>query len=354
MPAWTRKELGFRLEVARLLVNRSRWWMWSLRAVFRTQRRSARRAELGMALLLAIALPAVAMRPPAPSSAGVAATAAVPHSPDVDLPSPGPSPSPVAQVGSDGVRVSSWSGAAFVSQHYGCGAVPAPPALSAGYFPRVVIPRVGINVEIHEGNGQSPPDHVWVAWHYPGSAEPGDFGNSYLYAHAHGYPAGSATGLFWPLHYMHNCDAVYVYTSPTTAFRYQTVNVNLSWPANNTSPLQPTNDERVTLQTCNAWGDNDPKTIVVALRVDPPPPPPPPSSSGGAQGSSSGSGSSGGSAGGAAGGGSGTSGGGSSSGGNPPPQPQPSPTPAVVPPCLLNCHGEDAVEPAATRTPAAR
>ena len=168
----------------------------------------------------------------------------------------------------------------------GCAAVPPAPSLAASYFPRVVVPREHINVELHEGDGNSPPENVWVAWHYPGTSEPGNAGNSYVYGHAHGNPPDSAPGLFWNLHYVHNCDAVYVYSSPSAAIRYQVSYVNLSWPARNTTVFNPTPDERVTLQTCNGWGNEDPKVIVIAERfIDPPPPPPPsppPSSSAGA------------------------------------------------------------------------
>jgi sortase (surface protein transpeptidase) len=183
----------------------------------------------------------------------------------------------------------------------GCGAVPVPGALNASYFPRVVIPAVGINVEIHQGDGGTPPDHVWVAWLYPGLSQPGQAGNSYVYAHAHGQPQGSAPGLFWPLHYMHPCDSVYVYTSPTNVLRYQAVTVDRSHPGTDGSPLQQTSDERVTLQTCNDWAPNGPKTIVVAERyLDTPPPAAPVQAGGG--GSPSGG------------------------GGAPPPSPQPAPS----------------------------
>jgi LPXTG-site transpeptidase (sortase) family protein len=141
-----------------------------------------------------------------------------------------------------------------------------------------VIPRVNINLELHEGDGNAPPDHVWVVYHYPGTAQPGTVGNAYIYGHAHGNPPNSAPGTFWPIHNMRNCDFVYVYTGPHAAFRYQAVSINTNWPARDTRPLNATNDDRLTLQTCNAWGDNDPKTIVVAMRADPPPPPPPPPS----------------------------------------------------------------------------
>jgi sortase (surface protein transpeptidase) len=166
-----------------------------------------------------------------------------------------------------------------------------------------VIPRVGINLEIHPGDGGTPPDHVWVAWLYPGLSNPGEAGNTYIYAHAHGEPQGSAPGLFWPLHYMHPCDAVYVYSSATNVIRYQTVSVDRHYSGDGSS-LAQTPDERLTLQTCNDWNPHGQKTIVVAERyVDPAPAPAArqPTPSGGGDG------------------------------GGPSPQPQPSPTPLIGP-----------------------
>jgi sortase (surface protein transpeptidase) len=257
---------------------------------------------VGVLLLLLTVAPVLAMAAfsprqsaPPPRSA-VAGAEDVPSPEDSPSPSPEPSPSPTDPPAAlyTGPRT---SGVYYAppARSYGCPAVPNPPYMSASYFPRLVIPHVGINLELHEGDGNAPPDHVWVAYHYPGTAEPGNVGNTYIYGHAHGNPPNSAPGNMWALHYMHNCDAVYVYTSPTSAFRYQTVTVNTRWPANDTRPLNPTGDDRVTLQTCNAWGDNDPKTIAVALRVDLPPPPPPPSGGGGSSGGGGGAGGGGGS-----------------------------------------------------------
>ena len=116
-------------------------------------------------------------------------------------------------------------------------------------------------------------------------------------------------GLFWPLHYMHMCDAVYIMNSPTDVLRYQAASLNFNWPARDTRPFHQTGDERLTLQTCNGWGDYDPKTIIVAERVGgaPPPAPAPTASSGGGSGGSGGGG-----------------------GGAPQPEPSPSPSPPPV------------------------
>ena len=40
---------------------------------------------------------------------------------------------------------------------------------------------------------------------------------------------------------------------------------NVNWK--DFSWLQPTTDDRLTLQTCNGWKDDDPRFIVVARRV---------------------------------------------------------------------------------------
>jgi hypothetical protein len=203
-----------------------RWWVWGLGLLFRAQRPSARRAELAVAAFLMLTVPVLALAPhttvPRPRNA-TEASAAEP-TPSVE-PSvvPSDSPSPDAAAGTAPLYAYSPgsgrpAGALAAYRAPGCPTVGPAPARNDGYYPRVVIPAVGINVEIHEGDGNSPPDHQWVAWHYPGSAQPGQVGNAYIYGHAHGSPPNSASGLFWPLHYMHVCDAVFIYTSPTTAF----------------------------------------------------------------------------------------------------------------------------------------
>ncbi len=242
------------------------WLAW------RGQSTRARTAQLGLPLMLAGALVLASFVPSAPTGRVQAAQKLDP-SPGA---SPSPEVSPDASPAPDGVPAVQSVALGGYSYHApGCGAIPVPGPLSASYYPRVVIPHVGINVEIHPGNGGTPPDNDWVAWLYPGLSQPGQTGNSYVYAHAHGQPAGSAPGLFWPLHYMHVCDAVYVYTSANNVIRYQAVSVDTHHPGNDTTPLQQTSDERLTLQTCNDWSPSGPKTIVVAERfVDPPPPAP--------------------------------------------------------------------------------
>ncbi len=277
------------------------WLAW------RGQSKGARATQVALPLLLMAAIVAASFVPGAPADR-LQAVQPVPASPGAS-----PSPSPDASPSADAAAAPAGGVSSARSYHApGCGAIPVPGPLNASYYPRVVIPHVGINVEIHPGDGGTPPDNDWVAWLYPGLSQPGQAGNSYVYAHAHGQPAGSAPGLFWPLHYMHVCDAVYVYTSAGNVIRYQAVSVDTHHPGNDGSPLAQTSDERVTLQTCNDWSPSGPKTIVVAERfVDPPPPAPAapaPQSGGGAGG-----------------------GGGGSGGGGPAPQPSPSSQPLPIP-----------------------
>ena len=227
-------------------------WHW-----WHRQRRLARSAELGLvAALLAVATIAAAAPRTAARTVGrpqARASANPPQVPDVQP------AEPARLVGSDGALPN-------------CAAADEAPPLSSGVYPRIVIPRVGINVPVYDGRVDSRgvvvvPDGLWVGWFFPGLSKPGEAGNTYIYAHAHGSPAGSAPGLFWPLHYMHDCDMVYVYTDPGRALRYQVNSVNLHWPGWDGSILSQTADERVTLQTCNDWAPLGPKTIVTALRL---------------------------------------------------------------------------------------
>ncbi|MEA2645786.1 MAG: Sortase domain, partial [Chloroflexota bacterium] len=253
-------------------------------AAWRAQGGAMRRAEIVVVLLLVAAIPAYALLSQPVIPARVAEAAVLPDTYVPDLPPEESQPEDVPEV-----ATGSGGGTYYpVARATGCPGVPAAPRIGNAGYPRIVIPRVKINLEVREGDGGNPPDGQWNAWHMPGTASPGGGGNSFIYAHAHGSPQGSAPGLFWPIHYLHNCDAVYVYTSPTSAYSYQVSKVNLRWPSNNDLPLQPTPDERVTLQTCNTWNGADPKVIIIAQRVNLPPPPPAPSGS--ANGTNQGSG----------------------------------------------------------------
>ncbi|HEY8741195.1 MAG TPA: sortase, partial [Candidatus Dormibacteraeota bacterium] len=48
-------------------------------------------------------------------------------------------------------------------------------------------------------------------------------------------------------------------------YRVSEIHGSVNWK--DFSWLQPTSDDRLTLQTCNGWKDEDPRFIVVAHRV---------------------------------------------------------------------------------------
>src|SRR5258708_18587947 len=186
-----------------------RWWLYIVWLAWTGQSRGARATQVALPLLLVVSIVAASFSPSAPTGRVQAAQQA-PASPEAS-----PSPSPDASPSPDGAAAPGGSVYSAPAYHApGCGAIPVPGPLNASYYPRVVIPHVGINVEVHPGNAATPPDNDWVAWLYPGLSQPGQTGNSYVYGHAHGQPPGSAPGLFWPLPYMHVCYARYLYTSP--------------------------------------------------------------------------------------------------------------------------------------------
>ncbi|MHB8571813.1 MAG: sortase [Candidatus Dormibacteria bacterium] len=125
-------------------------------------------------------------------------------------------------------------------------------------YPRIVVSRIGIDLPIIEGDGGAPARNI--AAHYPGTAIPGDFGNSYIYAH-------DLPGMFLHLHDVRSGDVVVVEMDPNTSYRYQVSEIHPSVDATDFEYTQPTDDERITLQTCNGWRDYDPRFVVVALRL---------------------------------------------------------------------------------------
>ena len=263
------------MDVLTRLGRTARDWLRDARITWQNQsaaQRLARSARAGLALAaLAVVISVVAgsarrvnqaLRPVPPAPSALSAQ---------ETPSPDPSPTPGAGLGTS-----------LEFRPRDCSHVGPPPVLHTNTFPRIVIPAVGINLDIREGNGGTPPEGAWVAWFYPGLDQPGKAGNTYVYAHAHGNPVGSATGLFWPLHYVSQCDAIYLYTAPDVAYRYMTTVVDLYHSGYDTSVLSQTADERITLQTCNDWSPHGRKTIIVARRYTDPHPTPSPVPAGGA------------------------------------------------------------------------
>ncbi len=99
-----------------------------------------------------------------------------------------------------------------------------------------------------------------VALIYPGSAPLAEGGNTYVYAHAR-------RGMFLPLWDARVGDAVRIGSSSTgVVLSYTVTRVVPRVPPSDTSWLDPSGPERLTLQTSTGPGPADPRFIVVAMR----------------------------------------------------------------------------------------
>ena len=164
----------------------------------------------------------------------------------IALPSPSASATPVATAS---------AGSTIVSP------TPAPTIgpIPDGY--RIHIARLGINLPIAEGDierdvvRQQTPEGF--AFHFPGTAIPGTVGNSYLYAHAR-------TGMFSSLRNASVGDEVTITTPAGVELKFVVTEVHPRVPPADTSWLQPSDDERLTLQTSTGPNGTDPRFVVVA------------------------------------------------------------------------------------------
>jgi LPXTG-site transpeptidase (sortase) family protein len=134
-----------------------------------------------------------------------------------------------------------------------------PGAIPDGY--RVQIPRLAIDLPITEGDierdvvVQQTPENF--AFHLPGTAIPGTGGNSYLYAHAR-------RGMFLSLWNARVGDEIIISTPRGAALRYVVREIHPRVPPEDTSWIQPTPTERLTLQTSTGPNRGDPRFVVVA------------------------------------------------------------------------------------------
>jgi LPXTG-site transpeptidase (sortase) family protein len=140
-------------------------------------------------------------------------------------------------------------------------AAPTPkPPIPAGY--RIKIPRLGIDLPIQEGDvsrdvdaQQTPED--W-AFHFPQTGFPGEGSNTYLYSHAR-------VGMFLSLWSARLGDEVLIEVPDGRTLRYTVSEVHPRVPPGDTSWLQPTNSERLTLQTSTGAYPEDPRFVVIAI-----------------------------------------------------------------------------------------
>ena len=141
-------------------------------------------------------------------------------------------------------------------------AVPTIGPIPEGY--RIEMPRLGIDLPIAEGDVerdvvvQKTPENF--AFHFPGTAIPGTFGNSYIYAHAR-------QGMFLSLWNARIGDQVSITTPEGVALKFVVTEVHPRVAPADTSWLQPFGDERLTLQTSTGPNRGDPRFVVIAAPV---------------------------------------------------------------------------------------
>ena len=130
--------------------------------------------------------------------------------------------------------------------------------------------RISINLPIDEGYlvGSAPavPYSPVAAWHYPGTAWPGQGNKVFLFSH-------DQPGYFDQLTYAQVGDRFSIQRPDGRSFVY-TVQVNETVTYNDPSLTAPTGYDEVVLFTCTSWGDTDPKRAVIAygqvVAPDPP------------------------------------------------------------------------------------
>jgi sortase (surface protein transpeptidase) len=136
------------------------------------------------------------------------------------------------------------------------------PAIPTGY--RITIARLAIDLPIAEGDverdtvRQETPENF--AFHFPGTAIPGEGGNAYIYAHAR-------RGMFLSLWNAREGDQVTIVTPDARELHYVVSEVHPRVDPADVSWAAPTSSERLTLQTSPGPSPGDPRFVVIALPV---------------------------------------------------------------------------------------
>lgn len=127
---------------------------------------------------------------------------------------------------------------------------------------RLQIPRLKIDLPITEGNLVRDIDQAHTpegyAFHLTGTAIPGEVSNSYFYAHAR-------VGMFLTLWNAKVGDEIFISTPDLRLLKYVVSEVRPKVPPTDTSVVQPTASERITLQTSTGPNPGDPRFVVVAV-----------------------------------------------------------------------------------------
>jgi LPXTG-site transpeptidase (sortase) family protein len=126
-------------------------------------------------------------------------------------------------------------------------------------YPRIYSTKLDIDLAVKPGDGKAPPVQP-IAYVYPNTAPIGQPGNTYLYAH-------DRRGMFLGLHHSKVGDVVVVEMAPADRRYYQITEIHADVRWNDLEWLQPSKDNRLTLQTCNYSGDYDPRFVVVAKLI---------------------------------------------------------------------------------------
>jgi len=192
---------------------------------------------------------------PAPAATAAPAATTVLAAPSLTAPSP-------LQMAADGPQTATGSPQT---------AVEAPPVLATptaapgGPIPegfRIQIPRLGIDLTIQEGDlkrdieDQRTPEGY--AFHLPGTAIPGQNGNTFLYAHAR-------RQMFLALWNARPGDAVVVQVPDGGTLEYVVRDVLPRVAPSDLSATRSGSTEQLTLQTSTGPSPGDPRFIVVAF-----------------------------------------------------------------------------------------
>jgi LPXTG-site transpeptidase (sortase) family protein len=127
---------------------------------------------------------------------------------------------------------------------------------------RVQVPRLSIDLPIAEGiiqrdvEQQQTPEG-W-AFHLPGTAIPGQLGNTYIYSHAR-------VGMFLSLWNAKVGDEVTITTPDGKTLAYVVSEIRPRVAPTDISVAQPSSDQRLTLQTSTGPSPSDPRFVVIAL-----------------------------------------------------------------------------------------
>lgn len=160
---------------------------------------------------------------------------------------------------------------------------PAPPPPPEGEAVALIkIPKIGVEKAVVQGVGL--PELKKGPGHYPTTPMPGQPGNVAVAGHRTTYGAP-----FFRLEEMHTGDAILV-TTRQGAFRYEVTESKVVRP-NETQVLDATDDNRLTLTTCNPRFSASQRLVVVAalkgdaaVGTDQPAAPPPPTDPAGLSG----------------------------------------------------------------------